>query len=403
MPVRRDKEKDKRETRRLILDPNRLAYAGGVNWLGHGARGGKDAVIDELLLDGATMEQLLEERGTEASVRSHFNSLRTLHDLPVVRGADGKHRFDRQHLGLPDVLAATSAAPAEATRVLGTVRGTGNRYALDGVEAVEIWVPLADADGLPFDPNGSIDVGLLIDGDRYDSTLRVAAGKAPYVWISSSLRAGDGAKSRLSDVLGKAGVAKNQRVELIVTGTEIVVRPAGTDLRGAVVPDSGQGQQQTTVASLAAEEALPGSGGDDEFELHDGDQRPLIERQIRERRGQAAFRNALRARYGDRCLVSGCPVLAVLEAAHIRPYRGDGDNHPANGLILRADLHTLFDLDLLGIEPDTLRVRLHPGVAAEYGDLEGRKLRCEGPSRPSSEALRGRFESFLIRLGRADE
>jgi HNH endonuclease len=43
----------------------------------------------------------------------------------------------------------------------------------------------------------------------------------------------------------------------------------------------------------------------------------------------------------------------------IRPYRGDHDNDPKNGLLLRTDLHTLFDLNLLGIKPDTLTVIIH--------------------------------------------
>ena len=75
-----------------------------------------------------------------------------------------------------------------------------------------------------------------------------------------------------------------------------------------------------------------------------GDERERLFRQIRARRGQRVFREKLRARYGDRCAVCGCNVLDVLEAAHIRPYRGDLDNHVENGLLLR---HTQFDLDLI--------------------------------------------------------
>ena len=85
------------------------------------------------------------------------------------------------------------------------------------------------------------------------------------------------------------------------------------------------------------------------------DRRGLIWRQIKERRGQQSFRDALRKRYGDRCLVTGCRLLDVLEAAHIRPYRGENDNYVGNGLLLRADIHTLFDLNLLGIEPQQMR------------------------------------------------
>jgi putative restriction endonuclease len=106
----------------------------------------------------------------------------------------------------------------------------------------------------------------------------------------------------------------------------------------------------------------------------------------------------LRERHGDHCLVTGCKVLAVLEAAHIKPYRGEQDNHPENGLLLRSDIHTLFDLDLLGIEPDRLQVELHPSLRPEYGDLAGLQLGCRSGLRPSREALRRRYKLFLKKL-----
>lgn len=126
----------------------------------------------------------------------------------------------------------------------------------------------------------------------------------------------------------------------------------------------------------------------------DEDQRREVERQIRERRGQQHFRDLLRDRYGHKCLVTGCRVLAVVEAAHVKPYRGENDNHPENGLLLRSDIHTLFDLDLLGIEPDRLEVKLHPSLIEQYGDLAGIPLACGTCHRPSYTALRRRYEQF---------
>jgi hypothetical protein len=114
-------------------------------------------------------------------------------------------------------------------------------------------------------------------------------------------------------------------------------------------------------------------------------------RLIRARRGQAEFRNALRERYGDHCLVSGCRLLDIVEAAHINPYRSERDHHATNGLLLRADLHTLFDLDLLGIAPVTLRVSLHPAARrAGYEQFEGVVLGC-GDCRPDKAALEVRW------------
>ncbi len=142
--------------------------------------------------------------------------------------------------------------------------------------------------------------------------------------------------------------------------------------------------------NLPNEAAAPNDGPPE------GDRRRLIERQIRERRGQQQFREALCKRYGSRCLVTGCEVLAVLEAAHIKPYRGEEDNHPGNGLLLRADIHTLFDLNLIGIEPEQLRLELHPDLAEDevYVKLAGKALRCTRDRRPSADSLKRRYEEF---------
>lgn len=121
-------------------------------------------------------------------------------------------------------------------------------------------------------------------------------------------------------------------------------------------------------------------------------------RQILARRGQASFRDKLRQRYGERCVISGCSLVDVLEAAHIHPYREVHDQHPANGLLLRADLHTLFDLDLLGIEPESLTVSVHPCVARDgYEQLHGQRLQCQDRL-PSKKALALRWREFQRRL-----
>lgn len=130
----------------------------------------------------------------------------------------------------------------------------------------------------------------------------------------------------------------------------------------------------------------------------DADPRELAIRQIRARRGQPAFREALRRRFGDRCAVTGCSLVELLEAAHILPYRGVHTQVETNGLLLRADIHTLFDLDLMGIHPASLEVQFHPAaMAAGYSTLAGRRLLCPG-GRPDPAALKARWRRFLERL-----
>lgn len=127
------------------------------------------------------------------------------------------------------------------------------------------------------------------------------------------------------------------------------------------------------------------------------DDREIVYRQIRERRGQQKFRDVLVDRFNQSCVVTGCKILAVLEAAHIKPYRGAKDNLPNNGLLLRADIHTLFDLDLLGIEPTKLQIEIHIGLSKEYGELSGRRINCSAENRPSPDALAARYNDFCRR------
>ena len=68
---------------------------------------------------------------------------------------------------------------------------------------------------------------------------------------------------------------------------------------------------------------------------------------------------------------------------------------------MRADLHTLFDLDLIGIDPNTLRVSINPALMGKgYDDVEGRALSC-GAERPDADALKERWVAFRARCGKA--
>jgi ribosomal protein L37AE/L43A len=127
------------------------------------------------------------------------------------------------------------------------------------------------------------------------------------------------------------------------------------------------------------------------------DTREQVLRAIKVRRGQFQFRERLLKRYENKCAVSGCTLLDILEAAHVWPYRGEGDNHPENGLLLRADLHTLFDLDLMAIDPASYRVCFHPlALTAGYEVYNGATLGER--NRPAREPLHNRWYAFQERL-----
>jgi putative restriction endonuclease len=136
------------------------------------------------------------------------------------------------------------------------------------------------------------------------------------------------------------------------------------------------------------EQASVQAGAFDPSSVIDARERALS--QIVRRRGQPAFRRKLLQLYGNRCAISGCDAVEVLEAAHIMPYRGPDTDHPANGFVLRGDLHTLFDLGLITIDVDTMSVLIAPAlVGTSYGALSGSALREPEDSlgRPSHQAL----------------
>ncbi len=62
------------------------------------------------------------------------------------------------------------------------------------------------------------------------------------------------------------------------------------------------------------------------------------------RLGQGAFRLAMTDSYDRRCAVTGERTLPILDAAHIQAFAAGGAHEIANGLLLRTDIHRLFDL-----------------------------------------------------------
>ena len=106
------------------------------------------------------------------------------------------------------------------------------------------------------------------------------------------------------------------------------------------------------------------------------DARHRIYTSIVRRRGQHGFRQSLLVAYDHKCAMTGCDVEDALEAAHISPYRGDYTDTIENGLLLRCDIHTLFDLMLISVDPNTETIYLAPQLrGSHYEELDGRRLR----------------------------
>lgn len=115
------------------------------------------------------------------------------------------------------------------------------------------------------------------------------------------------------------------------------------------------------------------------------------------RQGQGPFRSALLTVYSGRCVMTRTRTLWVLEAAHIVPYRGKSTNVLSNGLLLRSDVHTLFDLGLISIEPGRRRIMVSNLIRRSfYGKLHDRPILQpkQKTAQPSTEAIEHHYSRF---------
>jgi hypothetical protein len=140
--------------------------------------------------------------------------------------------------------------------------------------------------------------------------------------------------------------------------------------------------------------SLPDAGKVDWSNMEDA--RQAVLRAIVIRQGQAKFRKELLEVYKYQCVISEYNVVPALEAAHIWPYMGTYTNHPSNGLLLRADLHTLFDLDLITIDT-SMTVLVSPSLnGSRYQEFDGKKINPPDDirKRPDQQALEWRRTRF---------
>ncbi|SFR52599.1 HNH endonuclease [Thiomicrospira sp. ALE5] len=100
-------------------------------------------------------------------------------------------------------------------------------------------------------------------------------------------------------------------------------------------------------------------------------------RLIEARQGQGLFRSVALEKFNSTCVVTGSKIVAILEAAHIMPYADVKDTRQDNALLMRSDVHTLFDLGLVRVEVqmDELVVKLTEELmSTEYAPYHGKIL-----------------------------
>jgi putative restriction endonuclease len=124
---------------------------------------------------------------------------------------------------------------------------------------------------------------------------------------------------------------------------------------------------------------------------------------IRPRLGQGAFRVIVTDNYARRCAVTGERTLPALDAAHIRPYTDHGQHEPSNGLLLRRDIHSLFDRGYVTVTPNhhfevSRRIRDEFENGRDYYAMHGTIIRVPYRSelQPDPDSLRWHNENRFL-------
>jgi hypothetical protein len=90
--------------------------------------------------------------------------------------------------------------------------------------------------------------------------------------------------------------------------------------------------------------------------------------------GQEKFRKTLLKEYDKMCVVTECDLEEAIEAAHIRDYSGEESNNVRNGILLRIDIHRLFDKGLITIDQDYTLILSEKLENSYYREYNGKKI-----------------------------
>ncbi|UZD91619.1 HNH endonuclease signature motif containing protein [Cognatishimia activa] len=124
-----------------------------------------------------------------------------------------------------------------------------------------------------------------------------------------------------------------------------------------------------------------------------------VERQIKfqqviSRPQQAQFRINVLEAWKGKCAISSCDALAALEAAHLVPVAVGGSDEIENGILLRSDLHKLFDANLVALNPTSNKVHFHSSIENNYSNLIDRSINFPKRSPAIASALKGRWQAY---------
>ena len=186
-------------------------------------------------------------------------------------------------------------------------------------------------------------------------------------WVSMSPYMHDVWTDKFGNDQWVVEITWDEKLSKKLLDTPISLNGMGQNVRGAAVSANSSTEKRIDKwlnGSLTSHEKLM----DEEVKFTSS--------RIRTRQGQPRFRKNLLNFYQNKCVITGCEDVEVLQAAHIKGVRDLGKHAITNGLLLRADLHTLFDLGIITISED-LRVSVDKKRVNDpaYKNLDGKLLK----------------------------
>jgi hypothetical protein len=357
-----DKAKDLADTQK-VLNGKLKAEQGELTWLRHEKRYAGYA-LDLLLLKGVE-DSVLEK--TRLSWRQHIDHLRYEHGLEVERDERGYWKITGR---------------SDLNRVRRTYANRENP-GKPGDAQRQRW-PITDGQyRRGYELGRDIEEGDYTKEEAIEELVRIGTNKvsaANILYITENLLAGKVFKRTLKDEahgwylgwilrdFGPEGLEKALEATRLHLAYDLEHGAKRIRLREIVAH----------FESILKGETPMDAGPDiDNNDARGGKGDELKQAWVKLRYGQPEFRKKVMAAYKGRCAVTGADVERVLEAAHILGYADKGESRVTNGLLLRSDIHALFDAGLLGIDPETgYKVKLSPSLmGSEYWELDGRAIR----------------------------
>ncbi len=232
-------------------------------------------------------------------------------------------------------------------------------------------------------------------GWKYRERTRLAPGGQEFNSFSelvTNLRSKDGLERAAGSVSKYIGLAQmndpNLNLEEEFKTAAKIFRPLMLAIGGQYKFGQDYVEMNDLLSKVGSKSSPEAIAKFDPSSIEDGREKILTA--ITKRQGQGAFRLSLLKAYDGQCAITGTCTTQTLEAAHIYPHKGESTNMVSNGLLLRADLHTLFDLGLIWFNDD-FEIQVSDELDDdEYLSFDGQTLDLpdDPASHPSIEAIR---------------